>query len=86
MWVGCAQLTRYQSGPPSSASTRSMACPSGVPSGSRPSVSTVNEIATGRPTRRAARTTPTASSGPVSVYADTTSAPASAKDSICAEW
>jgi hypothetical protein len=43
-------------------STSSIASPSGCPLGSRPSVSTVNEITTGRPAAFAARTIPIASS------------------------
>jgi hypothetical protein len=43
------------------ASVCSIASRSGWPLGSRPSVSTVNEIATGSPALRAARTIPIAS-------------------------
>ena len=50
-------------------STRAIASPSGSPDGSTPSVSTVNEITTGRPTEPAARTTPIASSTYVIVTA-----------------
>jgi hypothetical protein len=46
---GCAQLTRKYSGDAVS-STMVIASASGVPLGNRPSVSTVNEIATGMPT------------------------------------
>ena len=47
-WVGCAQLTRNQSGPPA-ASTSSIASRSEVPPASRPSVSTVNATADREP-------------------------------------
>ena len=61
--VGCAQLIMKCSAAPSvSASTRSMAARSVSPLGSRPSVSTVNDIAIGTPAATAARTMPIASS------------------------
>ena len=50
-WEGCAQLTTNQSGGATS-STPSTAARSVVPSGSRPSVSTVNPTDTGSPPRR----------------------------------
>ena len=68
------------------ASTSSMASRSGCPLGRRPSVSTVNEITTGRPAARAARTMPTASSAYVIVIAVTRSAAVSANVPICVEW
>ena len=64
MCVGCAQLTMKKSAaPPVAASTRSSASASDVPSGSRPSVSTVKAGTTGTPAATAAWTTPIASSG-----------------------
>jgi hypothetical protein len=56
-----------------------MAAPRASPEGSRPSVSVVNEITTGRPAVRAARLTPMASSVYVMVTAVTMSASVSAK-------
>ena len=57
-----------------------------VPSGRRPSVSTVKPTATGSPVSRTARTKPIASPAPVSVSAVTSSAPAAAADRAWAEW
>ena len=58
---------------------RPIASPSSCPLGSRPSVSTVNEIATGIPASLAARATPIASSAYVIVIAVTMSAAVPAK-------
>ena len=85
--VGCAQLTmKYAAAPSVSASTCSIASPSACPLGRRPSVSTVNEITTGRPTLPAARTIPIASSAYVSVSAPIRSTVVSANVSTCVEW
>jgi len=56
------------------------------PVGRRPSVSTVNEIATGIPARRAARAMLIASLVLVMVMALTMSALASAKAFTCSAW
>ena len=85
MWVGWAQLTTNPSGA-SSASTRATASRNGVPSGSRPSVSTVKPTSTGTPAWRAARAIPMPSSGLVIVYAATRSAPAAANASTWPRW
>ena len=86
MWVGWAQLTMNQSGPPA-ASTASTASRSGVPSGSLPSVSTVKPIATGMPARPGGgRPRPSPPAGWSCVIADTRSAPAAAKDRIWWAW
>ena len=77
---------KYAAAPSEPASTSSIACPSGWPLGSRPSVSTVNEITAGNPAAPAARTMPRASSAYVMVMAVTRSAPASANVRICAPW
>jgi hypothetical protein len=58
----------------------------GNAAGNCPSVSTVKEIATGRPAARAARTMPIASPVLVKVSAPTMSAPARVKASICGRW
>ena len=63
-----------------------MAVPSSVPLGSRPSVSTVKESATGIPAARAARATPIASSTYVMVIAVTISAVVDAKVRIWGAW
>jgi hypothetical protein len=52
---------KYAGAPPVASSTCAIASPRGCPLGSRPSVSTVNEIADGIPAATAARVTPTAS-------------------------
>ena len=61
--VGWAQLTmKYSTAPSVAVSTVSTASPSGMPDGSRPSVSVVNPIAIGMPAATQARTMPIASS------------------------
>ena len=77
MWVGWAQLTPNQSGAASARRLPDRPRASGVPSGSRPSVSTVNEIPTGMPRRGrpARRRSPP---DVVIVIAATRSAPAAA--------
>jgi hypothetical protein len=63
-----------------------MASPSSLPSGSRPSVSTVNDTTTGTRLPPAARTTPTASAGSAIVTAVSMSTSVSPSTSICREW
>src|SRR5262245_45317860 len=82
---GCEQLTVKYAGDVS-ASTEVTASASAVPSGSRPSVSTVNERTAGMPSAAAARDTPSASLASVIVSTTTSSAPAAANDAICPEW
>ena len=67
-------------------STAATASASDSPDGSRPSVSTVNEITTGMPAARAARATPMASPVWVMVMAVTRSASVAAKVPICSAW
>ncbi len=59
---------------------------SDCPVGRLPSVSTVNEMATGRPAARAARTMPIASLDWVRVYAVNMSISVFASQPICLEW
>ena len=54
--------------------------------GSRPSVSTVNEIATGKPSAVPARATPIASAEVVMVTAASMSTPPSRKAAACGRW
>ena len=65
------------------ASTSTIASVSAMPDGSRPSVSSVNEITTGMPAFWAARVMPIASSTLVIVSAETRSASVSRNDAIC---
>ena len=73
-------------GPVRLASTCSIASASGCPLGSRPSVSTVKDITTGRPAADAARTMPIASSTYVIVRPVIRSASVSARTPACHEW
>ena len=77
---------KQDAAPSVSSSTRSTASPSDWPLGSRPSISTVNDTAMGRPTRSAAPTIPMASSTYVIVSADARSAPPAASASSCGVW
>ena len=77
---------KYAAAPAVSRSTSSTASASGCPLGSRPSVSTVKDTATGIPAAVAARTMPIASAASGIVMPVTRSAAVPARMPICQEW